>query len=47
MNKYETLVVDTENREKPKNSEGQLSHCHTVHHKSHTDWPVFEFESLR
>jgi hypothetical protein len=26
-------------RGKPKNSEKNLSQCHFVHNKSHTDWP--------
>jgi hypothetical protein len=27
---------------KPKNSEKNLSQCHSVHHKSHIDWPGCE-----
>jgi hypothetical protein len=29
-------------RGKPKNCEKNLSQCHSVHHKSHMDWPVRE-----
>jgi hypothetical protein len=29
-------------RGKPKYSEKNLSHCHFVPHKSHTDWPGIE-----
>jgi hypothetical protein len=29
-------------RGKPKNSGKNPSHCHSVHHKSHTDWPGCE-----
>jgi hypothetical protein len=47
MNEYEDLLDDADNRGEPKQSEGQLFHCHSNHHKSHTDWPVFELEPLR
>jgi len=31
--------INTE-REKSKHSEKNLAQCHSVHHKSHTDWPT-------
>jgi len=33
-------------KEKSKHSEKNLVHCHSVHHKSHTDWPTSEPKSL-